>query len=130
MHRFLSEAWIQDYRSKWNGNAGLKQNLKGFNASIKYFIEGRDAEAQHLIVSDGIVTDSGPADRSSYDFELWAKPKHWKQLAEGDMGQRAAMITKRLKFKGSMVTAMRYMTAFEASLKMMAEVPSNLDELR
>ena len=53
-----------------------------------------------------------------------ASPENWKKLATGEMGPRAAMLTKRLKLKGSMITAMRYMSAFEESLKMMSKVPT------
>lgn len=55
---------------------------------------------------------------------MWATPEHWRQLATGGIGPRAAMISKRLKFKGSMITAMRYMKPFEESLRLMGEIPT------
>lgn len=44
------------------------------------------------------------------------------------MGPRAAMLTKKLKFKGSMITAMKYMGAFEESLRMMGRIPTKWEE--
>jgi len=44
------------------------------------------------------------------------------------MGPRAAMLTKKLKFKGSMITAMKYMSAFEESLRLMLKVPTEWNE--
>ena len=125
MHRFLSEDWIKAYKEEWNKNEKLKSELRDFSASIKYYIEGKEDSAVHLIVKNGEATEAGKADGSNYDFELWASLDNWKKLATGDMGPKAAMLTKRLKFKGSMITAMKYMSAFEESLKMMGKVPTD-----
>jgi putative sterol carrier protein len=124
MYKFLSEDWIRAYAEEWNKNEKLKSDLKDFSASIKYYVEGKEGEAVELIVDKGIAKSAGKANSQSYDFELWASPENWKKLATGEMGPRAAMLTKRLKFKGSMITAMKYMSAFEESLRMMSKVPT------
>ncbi len=51
---------------------------------------------------------------------MWATFDNWKILAKVEMGAKATILTKRLKFKGSMITAIKYMLPFEESLKMMA----------
>ncbi len=112
---------------EWNASEKLKQELKDFNASIKYYIEGREGDAVELVVEKGVAKSAGRADSKNYDFELWANLESWKKLATGDMGPKAAMLTKRLKFKGSMITAMKYMSAFEESLRMMSKVPTDWD---
>ncbi|HCO39597.1 MAG: SCP2 sterol-binding domain-containing protein [Aquificaceae bacterium] len=124
MYKFLSEDWIRAYAEEWNKNEKLKSDLRDFSASIKYYVEGKEGEAVELIVEKGIAKSAGKANSQSYDFELWASPENWKKLATGEMGPRAAMLTKRLKFKGSMITAMKYMSAFEESLRMMSKVPT------
>jgi len=124
MYKFLSEDWIRAYAEEWNKNEKLKSDLKDFSASIKYYVEGKEGEAVELIVDKGVAKSAGKANSHSFVFELWASPENWKKLATGEMGPRAAMLTKRLKFKGSMITAMRYMSAFEESLKMMSKVPT------
>ncbi|MDW8095480.1 MAG: SCP2 sterol-binding domain-containing protein [Aquificaceae bacterium] len=125
MYRFLSEEWIKSYMEEWNKNEKLKGELKNFSASIKYYIEGKDGDSVELIVENGVAKSAGKASMNKYDFELWATPENWKKLATGDMGPRAAMLTKKLKFKGSMITAMKYMSAFEESLRMMSRVPTD-----
>lgn len=127
MHRFLSEDWIKAYMEEWNKNEKLKADLKDFSASIKYYVEGREDQAVELLVEKGVAKSAGKANSHKYDFELWASPENWKKLATGEMGPKAAMLTKRLKFKGSMITAMRYMSAFEESLRMMSKVPTSWD---
>ncbi len=125
MYKFLSEEWIKAYADEWNKNEKLKRELKDFSASIKYYVEGKDEDAVELIVEKGIAKSAGKADNKKYDFELWASLENWKKLATGEMGPRAAMLTKRLKFKGSMITAMKYMGAFEESLRMMSTVATD-----
>lgn len=125
MYKFLSEDWIKAYAEEWNRNDKLKSELKGFSASIKYYVEGKENDAVELLVEDGVAKSSGKANSSKYDFELWANLENWRKLATGDMGPKAAMLTKRLKFKGSMITAMKYMSAFEESLRMMSKVSTD-----
>ncbi|MCX8059919.1 MAG: SCP2 sterol-binding domain-containing protein [Aquificaceae bacterium] len=125
MHRFLSEDWIKAYMEEWNKNEKLMSDLKDFSASIKYYVEGREDQAVELLVEKGVAKSAGKANSHKYDFELWASPENWKKLATGEIGPKAAMLTKRRKFKGSMITAMRYMSAFEESLRMMSKVPTS-----
>ncbi len=125
MYKFFSEEWIRVYADEWNKNEKLKKELKDFSASIKYYVEGKDEDAVELIVEKGIAKSAGKADNKKYDFELWASLENWKKLATGEMGPRAAMLTKRLKFKGSMITAMKYMSAFEESLRMMSAIATD-----
>ncbi len=127
MYKFLSEEWIKAYMDEWNKNDKLKEGLSKFSASIKYFVEGREDQAVELIVKDGQAVSAGRANSKKYDFEMWATPDNWKVLATGQMGPKAAMLTKRLKFKGSMITAMKYMGAFEESLRMMGSIPTDWD---
>ncbi len=125
MSEFLSEEWIKKYAEEWNKNEKLKEGLKKFSASIKYYIEGSDQPPVYIKVEKGEVKEAGLAPDIKYDFEMWATPEDWKTIATGEMGPKAAMLTKKLKFKGSMITAMKYMGAFEESLKMMSKVPTD-----
>lgn len=125
MAKFLSEEWINLYKEEWNKNEKLKEGLKTFSTKIKYYIDGKENDAVELVVENGIATKAGKADNSTkYDFEMWATEKDWQTLAKEEMGPKAAMLTKKLKFKGSMITAMKYMGPFEDSLRMMGKIPT------
>jgi len=126
MYVFLSEEWIKAYGDEWNKNERLLNDLKRFSARIKYLVEGNEAkDGVYIKVENGKVVETGKADEGNYDFVLRATLDNWKKLATGDMGPRAAMLTKRLKFKGSMIKAMKYMSAFEESLRLMGKIPTH-----
>jgi predicted deacylase len=59
MHKFLSEDWIKAYKEEWNKNQKLKEELKDFSASIKYYIEGKEGDAVHLTVKNGEAVEAG-----------------------------------------------------------------------
>ncbi len=126
MSKFLSTDWIAAYYEAWNNNEELKSGLSNFSARIKYYIDGRD-DAVEMTIENGVATGHGPASGGKYDFELWATLDNWKALATGDMGPKTAMMTKKLNFKGSMMTAMKHMGGFEKSLKLMSEIPTDWD---
>ncbi len=123
MHKFLSLEWMKAYKDLWNSKEDLIKELDGFNASIKYKIEGKDPGVS-LSVEKGVAKEVEEATKDKYDFEMWADLDIWKRLATGDLGPKAALLTKKLKFKGSMITAMKYMSAFEKSITMMGEIPA------
>ena len=124
MAKFLTEEWIKLYAEEWNKNEKLKNDLKNFSARIKYYIQDSSQPAVYIEVKNGKVMEYGLADNGKYDFEMWATPEDWKVLATGQMGPKAAMLTKKLKFKGSMIKAMKYMSPFEESLRMMGKIPT------
>lgn len=124
MAKFLTEEWIKLYSEEWNRNEKLKKDLKSFSAKIKYYIQGSNQPPVFIEVKNGEVINYGLADNSKYDFEMWATVDNWKILATGQMGPKAAMLTKKLNFKGSMIKAMKYMSPFEESLRMMGKIPT------
>ena len=124
MPKFLTPEWIAEYAHYWNQNETLINSLKNFNARIKYYIEGGDQPPVYIHVEGGEVKNCGIANGGKYDFEMWATPDDWKTIVSGEMGPKAAMLTKKLKFKGSMITAMKYMGPFQESLILMGKVPT------
>ncbi len=125
MGKFLSEEWIKEYAKLWNSDSDLTEGLKTFSAKIKYYIDESDNTPVYIDVEKGIVTESGVVTKDEkFDFEMWATPKNWEIIINGQMGPKAAMLTKKLNFKGSMITAMKYMSAFEKSITLMSRVPT------
>jgi putative sterol carrier protein len=125
MYNFLSQDWIKDYQNKWNANETLKNGLKKFSASMKYFVEGNEDISAQVIVADGVAIDSGIANKNEYDFEMWTTIDNWINIAKNELSPKVALLTKKLKFKGSMIVAMKHISHFETSLRLFGEVPTN-----
>ena len=124
MAKFLTPEWMEAYKEVWNNDPELREGLKKFSATIKYYIEGSDQPPVYAKVEKGEVVEVGVAGDGKYDFEMWATPENWQKLAQGEIGPKAAMATKKLNFKGSMLTAMKYMGPFGRSLELMSKVPT------
>jgi putative sterol carrier protein len=119
---FLSEAWAQAYGETWNRNDTLKKGLENFSAVMTYRYQDKESSPVQLSIRDGICIYAGKENGEQHDFEMWASAENWKKILSGELGIRSSMLTKKLGFKGSMITAMKHMSAFEESIRMMSIV--------
>ncbi|MFN6961113.1 MAG: SCP2 sterol-binding domain-containing protein [Rhodocyclaceae bacterium] len=123
MEDFLTAAWAERYKEAWNREELLTRGLQGFSALIEYGWEDGSRPSAYLKVDNGRVVatayDQAPG---KPDFIMKASPENWQRLREGSLSGRAALLTKKLKFQGSMITAMKYMGPFEASLALLGKI--------
>jgi putative sterol carrier protein len=119
---FLTPQWIERYKTLWNEQDSLVQGLKGFSALIEYGWEDGSRPSVFLEVKDGVAvaTFFGVPPRKP-DFVMKASEENWQRLREGTLSGRAALLTKKLKFQGSMITAMKYMGPFELSIALLGK---------
>lgn len=123
MDDFLSAAWVERYKELWNRNDTLTAGLRGFNALIEYGWEDGSKPSVYLQVEDGLAVSTAFGEPPAKpDFVMKASPENWQRLREGTLSGRAALLTKKLKFQGSMITAMKYMGPFEASIALLGKV--------
>lgn len=123
MDDFLSAEWIKRYQALWNQQGDLVDGLKGFDALIEYGMEDDSKPSVFLRVEDGRAVASAWKDAPGKpDFVMKASTENWQRLREGSLSGRAALLTKKLKFQGSMITAMRYMGPFEKSIALLGKV--------
>lgn len=122
MNDFLGAEWIRRYQQLWNQDAELTSGLKGFNALIEYGWEDNHAPSVFLRIEEGRATATAHgAAPAKPDFVMKASAENWQRLCDGSLSGRAALLTKKLKFQGSMITAMKYMGPFEKSLALLAK---------
>ncbi len=122
MNGFLTQTWIERYQDLWNRDEDLVQGLKGFSALIEYGWEDGSKPSAFLRVENGLAVSTAfgepPAEP---DFVMKASPDNWQRLRDGTLSGRAALLTKKLKFQGSMITAMKYMGPFEKSIALLGK---------
>ncbi|PIX96984.1 MAG: sterol-binding protein [Hydrogenophilales bacterium CG_4_9_14_3_um_filter_63_34] len=123
MDNFLTAEWVERYRLHWNEQSELLQGLKGFSALIEYGWEDGSKPSAFLLVEDGRAIAAGWGEAPGKPvFVMKASAENWRRLREGTLSGRAALLTKKLKFQGSMITAMKYMGPFEKSIALLSAV--------
>jgi putative sterol carrier protein len=122
MDDFLSAAWVERYKDLWNRHDTLTAGLQGFTALIEYGWEDGSRPSAYLRVEDGLAVAAAFGEAPAKpDFVMKASPENWQRLRDGTLSGRAALLTKKLKFQGSMITAMKYMKPFEASIALLGK---------
>lgn len=126
--KFLSPQWIQLVGKQWNERFACQEELKNFNATWEYYIEDRpDIPHVMLFCKGGKIIYAGPSDGRRRDFIMWATLEDWKKILHDEIDARTALLTRRLKFKGSMMTAMKYMKPFKEHLHILGDVPVDME---
>ncbi|PJC02841.1 MAG: sterol-binding protein [Gallionellales bacterium CG_4_9_14_0_8_um_filter_59_50] len=120
---FFSAKWIEHYKKMWNENRELVEGLSGFSALIEYgWVDGEKPSAFLRVDNGRAVAASHGVAPSKPDFVMKATPEIWSAICDGSLSGRAALLTRKLKFQGSMITAMKYMGAFEKSIQLLGKV--------
>lgn len=120
---FLSEQWMERYRQLWNADPELVSGLSGFTAWIEYGWENDEKPSVFLRVENGQAKEQRVGSLGTKpDFVMKANAENWQRLRDGSLSGRAALLTKKLKFQGSMITAMKYMTPFNRSIELIGKV--------
>jgi hypothetical protein len=131
MAELFSEEWMATYKDKWNGEPELADALKaiGFNTTIAYGFDGEDQPRGVIKVEDGYVTEAGPFNGQTVNWDLRATPDNWSkwmQKPPGMMGLGMAYTSRKLKFNvgdyGAMVKDPRMAGPFIKSFSVMGSV--------
>ncbi len=122
MDDFLSADWLNRYHRLWNQQQELVDGLRGFYALIEYGWADGSKPSAFLLVEDGRAVGSTWNEAPGKpDFVMKASAENWQRLCDGSLSGRAALLTKKLKFSGSMITAMKYMGPFEKSIGLLGK---------
>ncbi|WP_272979381.1 SCP2 sterol-binding domain-containing protein [Desulfurella multipotens] len=106
---FMSEDWIKLVANQWNtNNQIIQQDLRNFTASWEYYIEDRPNLPHLMMVCEkGKIVFAGKKDERICDFEMWTSLENWKKILNKEISPKMALMTRKLKFKGSMMTALK-----------------------
>ncbi|GAB4174763.1 MAG: SCP2 sterol-binding domain-containing protein [Rhodocyclaceae bacterium] len=120
---FLSREWMERYRDAWNAAEELVRGLAGFSALIEYGWQGEERPSAFLRIEDGRASGCAHGEAPGRpDFVMKATPEVWQAIRDGSLSGRAALLSRKLRFQGSMITAMKYMNAFEESIRLLGRI--------
>jgi putative sterol carrier protein len=127
--KFMSEEWIKLVADQWNtNNLLIQQDLRNFNASWEYYIEDKPHLPHMMMVCQaGKIVFAGKKDDRKCDFEMWTTLENWKKILNKELSGKMALMSRKLKFKGSMMTAVKYMRAFDIHLKILGDIPVDFE---
>jgi putative sterol carrier protein len=120
---FLSPEWCDAYVEAWKNNEELKKGLKKFTGNFVYRISDKEeVKPLQVNVDKGEITYHGEVNGDKIEFDMWAPFDGWRQVVQGELSVKKAMMAKGFGFKGSKIKAAMYMGSFEKSINMMGTI--------
>ncbi|WP_312262975.1 SCP2 sterol-binding domain-containing protein [Candidatus Igneacidithiobacillus taiwanensis] len=126
--KFMSREWIRLVGIQWNTHPEIQRDLQRFDATWEYYISDRpDIPRVMMFCKGGKVIFSGPSDGRARDFIMGATLDNWKKILRGEIKGKAALLTRKLTFQGSLMTALKYSKPFEIHLNILGEIPVDFE---
>jgi hypothetical protein len=104
MSALFSAEWMQAFGDQWNAEPELAEALGKihFNSVIGYGFEDEATPTGVLSIVDGRVTQAGPFEGQSLNWDLRADREQWQQWIKKGlnlMGLSMAYMTRKLQFR-------------------------------
>jgi len=130
-YRFPSEEWFQRYVEEVNSSKEYEDAAKDWEGDFIYVVmpdKGLDKEyCYYLDLYHGKCRDHYPLesrDAKEAEFMLMGKYRNWRKLGDGKIDGMKAILTGKMKLKGSMTKAMKYTKAAAELTKAATRVPT------
>jgi putative sterol carrier protein len=126
LSKLMDENWVKKYQEEFNKDEGLVKSLSDFSALVEMGILDGDKRNFQVVVENGKVTYSGPLlEGKKPDFRIYANKDLWKSIAEKKQGVKGAIVTRKIRFEGSMMVAMKYLSGLTGALQLFGKVPTD-----
>jgi hypothetical protein len=130
MAKYLSKEWLELGRNAINSNEEFMSWSRphGFSASFLHSVIGVDplGHTQTLYYwsrfDNGKCAEVGLGKIENTDFEFEAAYNVWVRIHKGAMGIIPAVLTRKLKMKGSLLKAVKYRKMAGLMRRVIAEV--------
>ncbi len=124
--KFGSLEFYQMVGETSNKDSEFVSSAAGFTATFTFTITDRVNELQSIFMrfDDGKIVEVRhlkPGEKT--DFALEGDYNIWTQVSKGELDGPTAIMTRQMRFVGSMGTIMRYGKAFKRLLEIMTKVP-------
>ncbi len=132
--KYLSREWVEKGRAHVEADPRFKAHTAGLHASILCVVHEQPTHADEVFFiefDDGHIREiySGPLSefqqrKVETTFEVHGNYGTFVQIQEGHLTQATALMRGRLRLKGSVFRALKYMRALEAVTDILREVPT------
>ena len=127
IHPFLSLPWMEAYAAHCSKDAELVQSLKGFTALIEYGWLDAPLPSVYLHMRDGLPQGIMDSPAQKVNMRVHARTDIWQRIYHRDISAKKALLIHELKFKGSMLTLLKYMDPINATFRRMGDVPATFE---
>lgn len=118
----LSEQWMKSYAELWNNTPAIRDGLSKLSMVIEYRLAD-ESRAGQIEVANGEVARAGlPASGVKPDYVLTASADTWRRLGFGEVGISAALVSRKVKFRGSIQVAMAHLPSLEAAMHLFSQI--------
>ena len=125
MMRYFSPEYFSELATRLNADA--EWNKKAATLTAKLVLTVTDREASFLLtIADGAVTASAVAADEPADFKFGAPYEVWTKVSRAELDFNTAVITGKMKFKGSLPKIMRIQSEVGRLVQVAAEIEAEL----
>jgi putative sterol carrier protein len=130
-YRFPSEEWFLRYVEELNASEEYQEAAKDWEGDFVYVIlpdKGLEKEyCYYLDLYHGKCREHHPLESrgsKKAEFMLMGKYRNWRKIGEGKLDGMKAILTGRMKLKGSMSKVMKYTKAANELTMAATRVPT------
>lgn len=124
MVQFLGEEYFKQVQKVANTDEEFQVKAKGFSGSFTFSVTDRpDLPAVYVMFKDGNITEVrklNPGEETEYSLD--GPYETWVRVNKGELDGANAIMTREIRFLGSMSGIIRYSKAFLRLFTVMSEV--------
>lgn len=124
MVKFLSEEYFKQVQKVASTDEEFQIKAKGFTGSFTFRVTDKeDLPPIYVMFEDGKITEVRKLkEGEETDYALEGPYEIWVQVNKGELDGANAIMTRQLRFLGSMSSIIRYSKAFLRLFTVMSEV--------
>ncbi|MCD6264143.1 hypothetical protein DRO56_00505 [Candidatus Bathyarchaeota archaeon] len=124
MVRFLSEEYFKHVQKVANTDEEFQIKARGFTGSFTFKVTDKeDLPPIYVMFEDGKITEVRELkEGEETDYALEGPYEIWVKVNKGELDGANAIMTRQLRFLGSMSSIIRYSKAFLRLFTVMSEV--------
>jgi len=121
---FLTEEYFNQVQKIANTDEDFQIKAKGFTGAFTFKVTDKDFPPIYVMFQEGKVTEVRKLkEGEETDYALEGPYETWVSVNKGELDAANAIMTREIRFLGSMSSIMRYSKAFLRLFTVMTEVP-------
>jgi|SRR5581483_1142211 len=122
----LSAEWMREYAQLWNSTPATREGTAELTMVIEFRLSDDESRAARINIVNGEAVETGaPSPEHKPNYQMTATAADWKRLGDGDLDPTRALMSRKVKFRGSLMVAMNNLPALEEALRMFGRIDTD-----